>query len=43
MWRPRSRGSAPRAAYTTAQCLVVDGGNSIAEERAWRFLTSRDR
>ena len=24
----------PRAAYTTGQCLVVDGGNSIAEERA---------
>jgi len=24
----------PGAAYTTAQCLVVDGGNSIAEERA---------
>ena len=24
----------PGAAYTTGQCLVVDGGNSIAEERA---------
>lgn len=23
----------PGAAYTTGQCLVVDGGNSIAEER----------
>ena len=26
----------PGAAYTTGQCLVVDGGNSIAEERAPR-------
>ena len=24
----------PGAAYTTGQCIVVDGGNSIAEERA---------
>ncbi len=24
----------PGAAYTTGQCLVIDGGNSIAEERA---------
>jgi 3-oxoacyl-[acyl-carrier protein] reductase len=24
----------PSAAYLTGQCLVVDGGNSIAEERA---------
>ena len=24
----------PGAAYTTGQCLVVDGGNSIAEQRA---------
>jgi len=26
----------PGAAYVTGQCLVVDGGNSIAEERAGR-------
>jgi 3-oxoacyl-[acyl-carrier protein] reductase len=25
----------PQAAYITGQCLVVDGGNSIAEERAF--------
>src|SRR4051794_4264317 len=25
---------APGAAYVTGQCLVVDGGNSVAEERA---------
>jgi 3-oxoacyl-[acyl-carrier protein] reductase len=25
---------APSAAYLTGQCLVIDGGNSIAEERA---------
>jgi 3-oxoacyl-[acyl-carrier protein] reductase len=24
----------PAAAYTTGQCLVVDGGNMLAEERA---------
>jgi len=24
----------PGAAYVTGQCIVVDGGNSIAEERA---------
>ncbi len=24
----------PGAAYTTGQCIVIDGGNSIAEERA---------
>ena len=24
----------PSAAYVTGQCLVVDGGNSVAEERA---------
>jgi 3-oxoacyl-[acyl-carrier protein] reductase len=23
----------PGAAYTAGQCIVVDGGNSIAEER----------
>jgi 3-oxoacyl-[acyl-carrier protein] reductase len=26
----------PGAAYVTGQCLVVDGGNSVAEERAGR-------
>ena len=26
----------PEAAYVTGQCIVVDGGNSIAEERATR-------
>jgi 3-oxoacyl-[acyl-carrier protein] reductase len=24
----------PGAAYTTGQCIVIDGGNSIAEERS---------
>lgn len=24
----------PSSAYVTGQCLIVDGGNSIAEERA---------
>lgn len=27
---------APQAAYLTGQCIVIDGGNSIAEERAVR-------
>ncbi len=26
----------PAASYVTGQCLVVDGGGSIAEERAGR-------
>ncbi len=26
---------APASSYVTGQCLVVDGGNSIDEERAW--------
>ena len=29
----------PGAAYTTGQCVVIDGGNSIAEERALPVLS----
>jgi 3-oxoacyl-[acyl-carrier protein] reductase len=29
----------PGAAYTTGQCIVIDGGNSIAEERALHVPT----
>lgn len=32
----------PGAAYVTGQCLVVDGGNSIAEERGWSARDRRD-